>query len=354
MLLPNVYIHPLFGKMLFSFMDLVLGYLIYRILEMRRVNSSISSLCATVWVFNPLPIVVSTRGNAESVLSCMVVGVIYLLMKKQNVLAATLFAVAVHFKVYPMIYAPSIYLLVNEQYGQAYTHPKQTKFKRIVNLLWPSDIALVFATIGLSVTVGLCMLFYNMYGQVFLDETYLYHITRKDTQHNFSIYFYPLRIAEQLEPVLSTMVGLSAFLPQLGATLAFTYKYYRDLPFCWFMITFAFVTFNKVCTSQYFLWYLCLLPFVLPGLRLSISEGSIMFAFWLMAQGVWFAPAYYYEYHNYDILGWVWAASLLFFWLNVWAMWKLLKSYRYSPLLTAHTEVKHQNVTWSFLSRKSE
>lgn len=93
-------------------------------------------------------------------------------------------------------------------------------------------------------------IFRYRYGQIFLDETYLYHITRKDTQHNFSIYFYPLRVAEELAPELAKLVGLSAFLPQCGATLAFTYKYYRDLPFCWFIITLAFVTFNKVCTSQ--------------------------------------------------------------------------------------------------------
>ena len=101
-------------------------------------------------------------GNAESVLSCMVIGVIYLLMKKENVLAAILFAVAVHFKVYPMIYAPSIYLLVNEQYGNVYTHAVQTKLRYIISLLWPSDIAWVFAVIGLFITVGLGLVFYSM------------------------------------------------------------------------------------------------------------------------------------------------------------------------------------------------
>ena len=111
-------------------------------------------------------------------------------------------------------------------------------------------LILVYIHTHVGLLVQTYIYLYFRYGQIFIDETYLYHITRKDTQHNFSIYFYPLRIAEDLAPVFSTVVGLCAFLPQLGATIAFTYKYYRDLPFCWFMITLAFVTFNKVCTSQ--------------------------------------------------------------------------------------------------------
>ena len=111
-------------------------------------------------------------------------------------------------------------------------------------------LILVYVHTHVGLLVQTYIYLYFRYGQIFIDETYLYHITRKDTQHNFSIYFYPLRIAEDLAPVFSTVVGLCAFFPQLGATIALTYKYYRDLPFCWFMITLAFVTFNKVCTSQ--------------------------------------------------------------------------------------------------------
>ena len=62
MVLPNVYLHPSFGKVLFSVMDIVLGYMIYRILEMREVNSSINAISTAMWVFNPLPVVVSSRG----------------------------------------------------------------------------------------------------------------------------------------------------------------------------------------------------------------------------------------------------------------------------------------------------
>ena len=48
----------------------------------------------------------------------------------------------------------------------------------------------------------------------------------------------------------SWIISLLAFLPQLSVVVVFGLKYYKDLAFCCFVQTFAFVAFNKVCTSQ--------------------------------------------------------------------------------------------------------
>lgn len=61
-------------------------------------------------------------GNAESVMVILVLLTLYFLMKKQNLMAAITLALSVHTKTYPVIYAPSIYLLVNEQYGTGEPH----------------------------------------------------------------------------------------------------------------------------------------------------------------------------------------------------------------------------------------
>ena len=40
----------------------------------------------------------------------------------------------------------------------------------------------------------------------------------------------------------------------------------------------------RVCTVQYFVWYFCLLPLVLPASRLGPRDGAWLFAGWGGAQ----------------------------------------------------------------------
>ena len=67
-------------------------------------------------------------------------------------------------------------------------------------------------------------------------------------KHNFSVYFYMMYLVEGSG--WASVMGLASFIPQLILTVTFGIVYYHDIPFCCFVQTFAFVTFNKVCTSQ--------------------------------------------------------------------------------------------------------
>ena len=86
------------------------------------------------------------------------------------------------------------------------------------------------------------------YGWVFLYETYLYHIVRKDIRHNFSPYFYMLYLTADDDT--SFLVKFLTFGPQLLLLVAIAIRFHGDLPLSCFLCTFTFVMLNKVCTSQ--------------------------------------------------------------------------------------------------------
>ena len=95
----------------------------------------------------------------------------------------------------------------------------------------------------------------SRYGFDFLEHTYLYHVTRRDVKHNFSVYFYMMYLVENSPQ--AWLLGLLAFVPQLVMVVSLGIRFYEDISFCCFVQTFAFVAFNKVCTSQVRYWSWC-------------------------------------------------------------------------------------------------
>lgn len=90
------------------------------------------------------------------------------------------------------------------------------------------------------------------YGYEFLHHTYLYHLIRSDHRHNFSPYNVLLYLNASPAATASGKPETFAFVPQLlfSAVLMPLILAKKDLPSCMLAQTYAFVTFNKVCTSQ--------------------------------------------------------------------------------------------------------
>ncbi|XP_028823597.1 GPI alpha-1,4-mannosyltransferase I, catalytic subunit [Denticeps clupeoides] len=330
MLTPNIYVSDLFGKLLFVICDVLVGLLIYRLLLLRGLPGEAASGSCALWLLNPLPAGVSSRGNAESLLAVLVLGTLLLLQQRRLLAAALLYGLAVHMKIFPVTYALPIALYLQ-------TPKKNVKAKRSFAqflLGFMNMDLLVFAAVSGGLFCGLNLFFYCMYGWDFLHETYIYHVTRRDIRHNFSPYFYMLYLTAESD--WSLTLGLAAFLPQAVLLLLTSLAFYSDLPLCCFLNTAIFVSFNKVCTSQYFLWYLCLLPLVIPHLTVSVKQGIGLAVLWFAAQAIWLAPAYYLEFEGRNTFILIWLAGLLFLVINTFIMIQIISHYKRSTVEQQH------------------
>ena len=189
-------------------------------------------MAAMAWLYNPLVIGVSTRGSAEAVVCALVLVTLHLFRARVFVLAGLFFGLAIHFKIYPVIYSLSFYLALSDLSGW--------------RSLFQVNLARVRFAVGTAVALcALTVIFYSRFGRDFLHETYFYHVTRRDIRHNFSPYFYMLYLTVDEEDVGISML---TFMPQLILIVAIAAKFgnHDDLPFCVFCQTVVFVSYNKV------------------------------------------------------------------------------------------------------------
>lgn len=188
--------------------------------------------------------------------------------------AAFWYGLVVHFRIYPIIYSLPILIVLDARnfrlgqkpvYGNwilgrqklsqscasainlstAYKGPKSY----YLWLLFKSTMTcerLLFGFISGCMFLSWTALFFHLYGWEFLNEALLYHLTRTDPRHNFSIYFYHIYLHH--EHGFSLAEKLISFLPQLMVQAVLVFRFAQDLPLCLFLQTVAFVAFNKVCS----------------------------------------------------------------------------------------------------------
>lgn len=97
------------GKALFAAGDLVTGWLIFLIVRGQKLSPERAMKYASIWLLNPMVANISTRGSSEGLLAVMVVALLWATLQQQIALAGAMLGLGVHFKIYPFIYAASIF-----------------------------------------------------------------------------------------------------------------------------------------------------------------------------------------------------------------------------------------------------
>ncbi|EAU88666.1 GPI mannosyltransferase 1 [Coprinopsis cinerea okayama7 len=370
LLTPNGWLHPSFGKYIFAACDLLNGWLIYKILlqyvlpkiveqpkatsnikpasnassgtKAGKVNpyvlekrQSLATIYSAVHLLNPLVFSISTRGSSESILSLFVLATLYAAMKGRWNLAAMFLGLSTHWKIYPLVYGVgTLGAIAAGSSGHA-----RGLCAIVSNLVTRKTIQFTALSAVTFVLLGAGC--YAIWGYPFLYESYIYHLRRLDHRHNFSPYFYltyltypssDTSVVEEPVTLLSQLLHspLTSFVPQMGLSLGLGLLFGRtkeDLPFAWFLQTVAFVVFNKVCTSQYFLWYLLLLPLLLPRLSMSRWKAMGCIVVWAAAQGLWLSEAYRLEFLGENVYFQLWIRGLIYVVGNCWVLVEIMKAY---------------------------
>ncbi|KAL3958452.1 hypothetical protein ACCO45_006614 [Purpureocillium lilacinum] len=352
-----------FGKVVFALADLLAGWLILRVLlgsssggsggtsirpagrvpepsssqqqqQQQAMTPERAGAFAALWLWNPMVATISTRGSSEGLLGVLTVALLW--------------------AIYPFIYAPAIvWWMDDEHMGVISRKPSskagvQSSVGATTLLRFCSAARIRLALVSLATFMGLNVLMYSIYGSPFIVHTFLHHLTRIDHRHNFSPYNVLLYLTSANPPAAAAWhVESLAFVPQLllSCVLIPFVLAKKDLATSMMAQTFAFVTFNKVCTSQYFLWYMIFLPLYLPrsSLLRNPKLGVTALVLWVASQGAWLQQGYELEFLGKStFFPGLWLSSLGFFLVNCWILGIIISDgvaqRSISPSRKAHVE----------------
>lgn len=386
-LLPNIYIHQCFGKILFAMFDLAIAVIIKKIIidefysllmnqsssiednkakferkyfsgsgskskskhhllstkkDVRLIGTSdrikfdrMANFAAYVWLYNPLTMVIATRGNGDAITSALVLLSVYFLLKIQdsvcekdnekNVVISGIFhGLAIHFRLYPIFFSLAYYMYLSDN------KYKINSLQSLLNIFLKPNRKQIFLILTvLKVLIFLTGIFYLLYDYKFLYESTLYHFVRKDTRHNFSLYFYLQYLNSGAK--VNILEKLLTFMPQLVLIILISFHFSRTrqtFQFGLFLIAFIMVTYNPVITSQYFVWFLSLLPLTVNNFRgLSFKQITMLILMWFVGQGMWLLSAYFLEFKGINSFDFIWLASAFFFIINIVILQILIENY---------------------------
>src|SRR5690606_4614986 len=123
---------------------------------------------------------------------------------------------------------------------------------------------------------------------------------------------------------LAKLLSLITFAPQVALIILSTLFLFQNINLCLLILTMIFVTFNKVVTAQYFLWYICLIPLIVPNNKLfdyrkhggKVIYGLVLFVVWLFFELIWNSYSHRLEYKGENLFLEIWIINCFFFLVN--------------------------------------
>lgn len=338
---PNILLNQNIGKLFLISADILAGHLQYKLNIYQGVHRVNSKLFLIIWLFNPFTVVISSRGSFEPIITLLVLASLYFLSSSNHLIAGLIYGLSIYTKMYPVIYCLLFYAYISER--KPYMINQSKVFYWFKTFAPTRNHFKFYLSCGFSL-LSLTYASYRSYGQDYLDSSLIYHLKRRDFQHNFSIYFYLFRLLPEFQDHLSKLAFILQFLGVLATSVLYICldtnrrTKLRKLTFGLFSSTFLFVSLNKVCTSQYFNWYLIFLPLILDSLKLTPSQAYCIVASWAFSQLNWLFFAYLYEYRNFDVLEMVGHSSILFLMSNLWILVTLCHNFDASKWQTRKTD----------------
>uniref|UniRef100_A0A914LIB8 GPI alpha-1,4-mannosyltransferase I, catalytic subunit n=1 Tax=Meloidogyne incognita TaxID=6306 RepID=A0A914LIB8_MELIC len=311
-LVPN-YLFEDFGKIIFSILDVLVGWIqLQYFTQSNKISTTKKEIISNklilfrrsiclLWLFNLFNIIIATRGNSDALICFLNLLTMLELSKGNYLLSAFIHGLATHLRIFPLIYLPSIFLHLSNYKNK--NSGKNIKLFILNCLQNKRGFLFIFISIfSFLLSTFICYLFY---GQSFIYSSFLYHLTRVDVSHNFSPYFLPLYLSMNNKE-WTKFIGIFSFFPQIICNAFFALK---------------------VSTSQYFIWYFCFLPLIIHKIKLNLNKLFLLLAIWLFAQGNWLLPAYLLEFCGYNTFVWVWFGSLIFLITNCYIMIQFINYY---------------------------
>jgi len=365
---------------------------------------SVELVDAFLWLYNPLAINICTRGSSESLMVLLPVLLTFWIatggerqtktqtqtqtqvnnnntMGSENgtineegiashsriFFAGICHGIAIHSKLYPVIYSLSYMayfatpprstsaLVASDGVAKTSVFPWKNPVKLVrLAKLWIGRLLFtpkpVLFLVTFLLTFGfLTWLAVYIYGEISMQEGLLYHFSRVDHRHNYSMYWYWIYLARARTADAALTAATTAAtvatssnlfsLATLGRMLlipqAFLLAYSSvgmathngQLGLTLFVQTYLFVTHNKVITAQYFTWYLCLLPLCRNTNSDLLKSRRVVKALILLGISIvlWLGSAYGLEMQGLAFHRMVWLASVLYFFANVNLMGALLR-----------------------------